>query len=706
MRVRLEVVGVGDLDLNGDIPLQTTYAIADISEPEKRKAAFSKSILLPGTKNNNKIFGQIFEIDIYSDFNPNLKTDIILYVDGLENLRGVLRLVDISRVGDRISYNVTITGGIGGIYSAIGDDFLTDLDFSSLDHTYNKANIITSWTAAIGSGYVYPMIDYGNNNGVDWKVEDFYPSVYAKEYIDKIFAAAGYSYTSSFFDSDRFKRFIIPYEGGTLRLSEDTITLNTVDVESNAKQTVTAGNSAGMLFQTENIDNNNLFALFGLVPKVSGSYKVSLNFVFEFITGVLKTDVRILYYPPGSAGTPKVLWQMGGVNTRTSASVIPGVGIAVTAYPLPFDLQAGGLLAVSIDNSKGADIDILTGATLTAKIFNADIKDGETTIMDDAIPRKVKQKDLLQSIIKMFNLYVEPDKDNANNLLIEPRDDFYAGGGVKDWTLKHDTSKALQIKPMGDINANRYIYKYKDGRDYYNKEYKDNFDETYGTRTIETINDFVRGTKETSVIFSPTPLVKDDTNDRIISSMSPSHISNVVDKHPGSNIRLLYWAGTIGAGNAWNLIEGDGTKTSYTIYPYAGHLDNPYAPNFDLNFGAPKEVYYSTTSYTASNVFSVYHKQYLEDIIDVNSKIVTGYFYLTSADINLLDFRDEFVVGTHRLRLLKVHNYDAMLRGVTKCDFLRVRAKPDYTDTSTTSNGGFLTVLDGTALYQTPAITR
>lgn len=171
MRVRLEVKGVGDLDMYDDIPISLNYSIADISEPDKRQASFSKTITLPGTKNNNKIFGQLFEVDVYSSFNPNLKTDVVLYVDGVENLRGILRISSITRLENKIDYNITIIGSIGNIFSAIGDNYLEDLDFSAYNHTYNKTSIEASWTPTLGDGYVYPMIDYGYNNGVNWSLD-------------------------------------------------------------------------------------------------------------------------------------------------------------------------------------------------------------------------------------------------------------------------------------------------------------------------------------------------------------------------------------------------------------------------------------------------------------------------------------------------------------------------------------------------------
>ena len=716
MRARLEVVGVGDLDLNGDVSLQTTYAIADIANPDKRKAAFSKSILLPGTKNNNNIFGQIFEVDIYSDFNPNLKTDIILYVDDLENLRGVLRLVDIMRIDGKITYNVTIIGGVGNIYSTLGDSFLTDLDLSAYDHELDKATIITSWTATIGEGYVYPMIDYGRNNGVTWRIEDFAPSIYLKEYIDKIFESAGFTYTSDFFDSDRFKRLIVPYAGGTMRASEATIDLNEVDVQNNAAQTIAPNGSTYIHFQTENKDDNDLWSLFFMTPKVSGDYKFNITFWVDLsINNFWSSDINLIYIPPGST-TRQTIWSYATKGAGTYQDALYGnTRLKVDISPQPFLIKQGGTVIFELVNQNATSNNyIMSGtsggynvnATFTAKIFNADTYENETVIIGDTIPQKIKQKDLLQDVIRMFNLYVEPERDKPSNLLIEPRDDFYAAGDSIDWTEKHDTSKALQIKPMGDINANRYIYKYSPGKDYYNKFYTENYRETYGTRTIETINDFVKGVKDTTVKFSPTPLSSDPTNGRIISTISQSHISNQIDTHPVSNIRLLYWGGTLAQGRAWNMLEGNGTSTAYTIYPYAGHLDNPYSPTFDLSFGAPKDVYYDTDVYTNGNLFTVYHKNHLEDLIDSNSKIVTGYFYLTPLDIRNLSFKHEYKVGLHLLRLLKVSNFDSVIKGVTKCEFLRVRNKPGYTDTSTTSNGGYLTVLDGTALYQTPTITR
>jgi hypothetical protein len=58
------------LDLYEGVDIPLNYTILDIRQPEKRKTNFSKTIVLPGTKNNNRIFNHIYEIGADSTFNP------------------------------------------------------------------------------------------------------------------------------------------------------------------------------------------------------------------------------------------------------------------------------------------------------------------------------------------------------------------------------------------------------------------------------------------------------------------------------------------------------------------------------------------------------------------------------------------------------------------------------------------------------------
>jgi len=218
---------IGDFQVPTDgvenIPL--TKKSYDIENPSVRNSDFSKSIRIPESPEVNKIFEHIFKLDIaLQTFNPNLKTPYELIGDGVTLIKGYCQLNQVIEVDGLLRYVITASGAINDLYKSIGESLLTDLDFSSLNHTWNETNIVASWTPTLGQGFVYPMIDYGVKISQSiWKVEDFKPALFVKEYIDKIFAAAGFTFTSTFFDSTRFKSLIIPQSSDIVRLSDTSI---------------------------------------------------------------------------------------------------------------------------------------------------------------------------------------------------------------------------------------------------------------------------------------------------------------------------------------------------------------------------------------------------------------------------------------------------------------------------------------------------
>ena len=78
-------------------------------------------------------------------------------------------------------------------------------------------------------------------------------------------------------------------------------------------------------------------------------------------------------------------------------------------------------------------------------VVNTSYTEGDTIDMNSTIPVKIKQKDFIMSIVKMFNLYISSDNTNEKNLLIEPRDDFY-NNQVIDWSSKIDKSQDIEFK--------------------------------------------------------------------------------------------------------------------------------------------------------------------------------------------------------------------------------------------------------------------
>jgi hypothetical protein len=304
----------------------------------------------------------------------------------------------------------------------------------------------------------------------------------------------------------------------------------------------------------------------------------------------------------------------------------------------------------------------------------------------------VAMADLLLSVINMFNLYVLPDPNNDDNLLIETRDDFYEAGGVKDWTHKVDHSKELTLEPLALLTANEYEYTYTEDSDYYNERYQDSHGHTYGRARIDIDNDFLNNTNTTEVVFSPTPLVNDNPSNRIIGKIYDSDIEDGAQP-TDHNIRVLYYAGLLDSTPKW--IHAEAFAWHYpTQSPSAGHLTHPLAPAQDINFGVPNELFYSSNSYTGTllytndNLFNRYHRRGLLEATNKDSKLLTAYLYLEPLDIHKLDFRDQIVIDNSYWRINRIMDFNPFNEDLTKVELIKVITKEPLKFESTPIGGG------------------
>ena len=62
---------------------------------------------------------------------------------------------------------------------------------------------------------------------------------------------------------------------------------------------------------------------------------------------------------------------------------------------------------------------------------------------------------------------------------------------------------------------------------------------------------------------------------------------------------------------------------------------------------------------------------------------------MTPKDIYLLDFRNQFFVDGHLLRLNKVFDYNAVTSEVTKCEFIKIKQAATFVPITQQSNSGW-----------------
>lgn len=215
----------GFLDLDGKTIVPLNFSIADIRDVSKRKGTFSKSITLPGTKNNNILLNNYFDVNIEAgtfDINRLQKCTVIQDdVIVLEN--AVMQLVSVNKVQENgayesdVTYTVVIKDTTADFFSTISNKTLDQLDFSGLNHLYTADAVVNSFDNTIADGYKYvmPYNAASGNNDAQYSLVEFTPAIYAKQYWDQIFASAGFTYNWPGLTGPdiRFDKLLIPYNG-------------------------------------------------------------------------------------------------------------------------------------------------------------------------------------------------------------------------------------------------------------------------------------------------------------------------------------------------------------------------------------------------------------------------------------------------------------------------------------------------------------
>ena len=697
------------VDLSEDFDLLITRSIADIKNPEQRSSDWSKTAKIPGTKTNNILFGGIFEVEhtvlgsgqFAPNFNPNKKADVVVLVDGFEQLRGFIRLIQINVLDhDFIEYECSLHGQTADLFTTLGNAKLSELEFGEYNHTLTDTNVTNSWDTSIiknntsqafqyGEGYVYAQMlnKYGsqNTNTNQWRVDDHIPCLYAKTIVDKIMSNIGYQYTSdSFFTSDRFKRLIIPYTNFGFAADDSTVQTRLFQAQLSTAQTIIRGTGFAVTPTTlpfnndstgGNFDNGGNYNTstyqytspisgnFDFFVSVQGSFDSTSTFASSNTTmgfAIFKNGViaKTIYINSTNVGTNH--WDFDGIGS-TQITCFQGDTIQIKFLATYYsNIPTPGTNTI---NSTTQIYNHVSASTLAYNnpLDFAFFFSGDYT-----------QKDLLINFVKMFNLYIEQDMDNPKKLRFVPRDEFYSGS-TQDWTNLIDYSQNVQIVPMGDLEANPYIFTYKEGEDFYNKEYKQSTTKIYGDRIVRVDNDFVKQEKKIEITFAPTMLFASDSR----------YYSIILNgNNDKGQLRCLYFGG-VKTTPAYEVYNTTLTNVpNFTKYPLTLHIDDTDNMQFDLNFGMSNYILADKgLEFSNQNLVNVYWFKTIREITDKNSKVFKGYFRINPYTWANIQFKDLYFFEGQYWRLNKITDYNPLQEGVYLCEFLLVT----YYEPSTTN---------------------
>lgn len=652
------------LDLFKDEPIPLVLNVDDFTNVAEADASYSKSFDIPGTKNNNIFFNNIFNVTASSDFDTHKKTKIIVKENTLNTFEGYMQLNDISIKDDIVTYNITIYSEAVNLKESIGNKIFRDLDLSELDNAFTSNNIENSWTgildlfnplpansfagttgATTTDVLKYPMVNWtnismGSNNHISfgYLVDYFRPWVNALYLLQNIFRDAGYTFTSTFLNSTTFNKLFVDFNYDNSQAVSDEY-IDTDDI-------IGTYGTSGAIVNATTVSGGNA-ALYDLVTD-----KITIN-----QNGSIVEFFGNLYF---ISDIDDIEITLHHTNTSYPANVPSGY---VLHSGQTYSVISAGFQSITLNSGEqcwlqirgiGGSVSIDTSTNNSWIDWHVS-NDSNTNLNDILLGFRgdTSQWDFFKGFIDMFKLVILVDENNPTNLLIEPYADWVGAGNELDWTNKIDKDEFLYTPIDGlardisfnfteDANAwetvalnhpNKWLwgYNFASGIEIIDK---DN-DEVEITPFSDTLVDDIMGGN------TAMPRIVD--NSAINGGYALHYWEN--------NIRLLYDNGVHTFNSVTYTLGGFSNETDRLLFSAVN--DYPItSTSKSLRFNTIAEPY--DNNVLLNNLYNTYWAQYIDELYNKDTRIIKVEAFLTADDITKLNFNDTILIKSTRYRIYKI----------------------------------------------------
>lgn len=690
-----------ELDLFEAIPVPISFSISDIKDPTKRKQSFSKQVDLPDTMNNNAFFQGVFSMtstDSVVNFDATAKAPIRLFKRGVQVLDGVMKLNEVSAINGVIRYNVTILSDNADIFQLLTQVRLNELDWSAYNHTLTRTNIKNSWTAAVGSGYYYPLIErgLGRPGNLIWRTIDFVPYVYLYECLEKCFEYIGLTWNSTFLESALFKNILLGFGGGDMKtispsvLNQRLINLDNGDI---IVSTTYAGGLNGSFIQTSIINPfQDQWMSYVLTQDLlgqwfegeitiaqSGQYNLTITGILDYVVnvGTMTFDrvrnAEIWIYKNG------VILQVVKTGTGQWSTTATGTFNFNFNNSVNFNAQSGDLIqfrlvcqqviATYTGDPQPVSVDFTTDTDFTIDMTCLDtmISDGDTVDLSVFVPA-MRCDEFLLSCIRQFNLYVGEIEDD-NTVRVEPLIDYYLPTNQStDITELVDHSKPIKTKPTANDYAKTLSWMFKPATDYENDKYFQKWAEQYGDYSFIQGSYYAKGEQKTELSWGT--IAPYQIAPGILAPRFVKNDNGVLRPNAGPP-RIMF---RNGQKTGSIVLRDNDTTASETVnaYPSVHHFDDWEDPDMDLNFKLVNEVFYAATVVTTTNCYSEYYSQFITEMVSPAGALWMLSVKWDEYDIKGRDWRKLLMIDGALFRLNEIKEFSADVSPTTEVELVKV----------------------------------
>jgi len=420
------------VDLFKDENIELNSSIQNVNDISKTFSDFSQSFTIPASDKNNGVFQHYYNTDVDGTFNPNIRIRGYIECGSLPFRYGVIQLEDVKlKDMQPDSYTIRFFSASVNLSDRFGDDDLTALDLSEFDHQYNTDVFDATYSNSLGEDLYYPLItsnrawqigtadvnDITNVSG-ELKFQELRPALKLIRIIEAI--ETKYNFT---FDREFLGRAVF----GNLHMW----CFNNLELSVNPSEAITIElSNQGDLndFNTTldyTLDTINVGLGYGASDARIFEVKITPNTTFENVVySVFLTDESDIVFA-----------QFNNI-TGTSNKI----RYIISSYETK-------IIKVKVSSTQTFEytprIGIFSYYSFTWKYATQALQTITLPISISANMPKMKVKDFITSIIKMFNLALVPINSNSFKLL--PLDDWYFQGKLIDIT-KYIDSKDVTFK--------------------------------------------------------------------------------------------------------------------------------------------------------------------------------------------------------------------------------------------------------------------
>lgn len=439
------------VDLFKDENIELNSSVQNVNDISKTFSDFSQSFTIPATPKNNGVFEHYYNTDIDGTFNPNIRIRGYIECGSLPFKYGVIQLEDVKlKDMQPDSYTVRFFSASVNLSDRFGDDDLTTLtSLSEFDHNYNASIFNATYSNSLGEDLYYPLVtssrpyqigtaDVNDITNVSGQLQftELRPALKLIRIIEAI--ETKYNFT---FDREFLGRAVF----GNLHMW----------VFNNLEFSVDPNNAVQIDFTTK----GNLEDIAGVTVNLTDNYFVTNAFVRTFVT-----------ITP-SAGYESTIYTVDRYLDGISWSQFSGSGTKRVEVRTDKDLKEHSFYILtqgSFDFTFKIEMFSNFPTVLNKSAIMA-LQIIDEPISISANMPKIKVRDFITSLIKMFNLALVPL--NANGFKLLPLDDWYSQGNLVDITKYIDSKDVNFKRPKLFKNI---LFQHQKSGQIFNEEFRNN----------------------------------------------------------------------------------------------------------------------------------------------------------------------------------------------------------------------------------------